>query len=119
MGLRQVACSVLLLVGFSSARQAPADPPIGDCAIKRIEQTLGPGCCNLQPAECDYYVYTYVAICEGACPVGKDCVEIGTGLRLTYDYKDCSGSCPDDCETNESTTTYSTVTTECGCRPVR
>ena len=120
-------CRVLCLVGVACGavllgiplQSASAQPAVGDCAIHTKAETTGPGCCNFEPQSCDYYIYTYVAYCSGLCEVNKECVATQSVLAITYAYEDCSGSCPDDCETVESTITWSTVPTECGCRPLR
>jgi hypothetical protein len=115
-----VACGGLLLgyPGRPASAQAQDEgvQPVENCTVHTMARTVGPGCCNFEPPACDYYIYTYTAWCAGMCPVNQECVGTDSELLITYIYEDCSGSCPDDCDTVESTITWKQVPTGCQCK---
>ena len=108
-------CFGLGILALAIQRPVAGDPPIGDCALKQVTQTLGPGYCNFEPQDCDYYVCTYVATCEGACTIGKTCQATETQRKLVYDYMDCHGGCPGNCVTDTHNERYGDEPSECGC----
>lgn len=82
------------------------------------KQSQGPGCCNLDPEDCDWYIYTYESNCSGKCPVNEECKAIQTDLKLIYEYINCSGSCPDDCTVSDHDTQSEQMPVQCDCEGI-
>ncbi|MCH7703262.1 MAG: DUF1460 domain-containing protein [Planctomycetes bacterium] len=88
------------------------------CALTGGSSRTGNGCCDVEPPECDHFVYTYDTNCVGSCPAGMSCIATAQSNVLVYVDQDCYGNCnvkPNGCTLGESEIVYADEPTDCDC----
>jgi len=93
--------------------------PSGKCKLVTSTSATGPGCCDVSPPECAYYIVHYSSFCsaDGNPPCQTNCLPF-TDEAVTIVQYDCSGFCSNPnvtCGTTKVTSFFGNRTVSCTC----
>lgn len=100
---------------------SPTEPRLSpSCELVIDSGRTGPGCCDVSPPVCDYFVYHYTRYCGDDCDEPQQCYPTGPYENVLVSwYQPCNGTCfqlacnPD--QTN-AVIVFGNVITACVCQ---